>query len=95
MLVSFERRRDEMFQPRVKLEFVRRYCAPKDGWCVCVDIDPSEEGRTGSKRESESARQRQREMMADAPRVREEFKALGVSVGDRKRLVRGARTPLP
>jgi hypothetical protein len=26
-----------MFQPRVKLEFVRRYCAPKDGWCVCVD----------------------------------------------------------
>jgi hypothetical protein len=74
-----------MFQPRVKLEFVRRYCAPKDGWCVCVDIDPSEEGRTGSRRESESARQRQNEMVADAPRVRKEFRALGVSVGDRKR----------
>lgn len=33
-----------MFQPRVKLEFVRRYCAPEAGWSVCVDIDPSEEG---------------------------------------------------
>ena len=39
-----------MFQPRVKLEFVRRYCAPEAGWRVCVDIDPSEEGWTGSKR---------------------------------------------
>ena len=43
-----------MFQPRVKLEFARRYCAPKAGWSVCVDIDPSEEGRTGTKRESKS-----------------------------------------
>jgi hypothetical protein len=73
-----------MFQPRVKLEFVRRYCAPKDGWSVCVDIDPSEEGRTGSPRESVSARQRQVEMQTDAPRVREEFKTLGVNVGNRK-----------
>jgi hypothetical protein len=36
-----------MFQPRVKLEFVRRYL-PQKGWHVCVDIDPSEEGRTAS-----------------------------------------------
>jgi hypothetical protein len=74
-----------MFQPRVKLEFVRRYCAPQHGWCVCVDIDPSEEGRTGSPRESHTARKRQKDMQADAPRVRQEFKALGVNVGDRKR----------
>ena len=47
-----------MFQPRVKLEFVGRYCAPQDGWCVCVDIDPSEEGRTGTERESHTARKR-------------------------------------
>jgi len=36
-----------MFQPRVKLEFVRRHCVPEAGWKVYVDIDPSEEGRTG------------------------------------------------
>jgi hypothetical protein len=52
--------------------------------CVCVDIDPSEEGRTGSPRESHTARKRQKDMQADAPRVREEFVALGVNVGDRK-----------
>ena len=91
--VLFEHRKDEMFQPRVKLEFVRRYCAPKDGWCVCVDIDPSEEGRTGGKRESESARQRQIEMLADAPRVRDELETLGVSVGDRKRWCEGEGLP--
>jgi len=73
-----------MFQPRVKFEFVRRYCAPQDGWCVCVDIDPSEEGRTGSPRESDTARKRQQDMQADARRVRQEFEALGVNVGDRK-----------
>jgi hypothetical protein len=73
-----------MFQPRVKLEFVRRYCPPQDGWCVCVDIDASEEGRTGSPRASDSARERQAEMQADAARVRDEFKGLGASVGNRK-----------
>jgi hypothetical protein len=82
-----------MFQPRVKLEFVRRYCSPKDGWRVCLDIDPSEEGRTGSPRESASARKRQIEMQADAPKVREEFNALGVSVGDRKRWCQIQRVP--
>jgi hypothetical protein len=74
-----------MFQPRVKLEFVRRYCRPQNGWRVCVDIDPSEEGRTGSKRESEESQQRQRAMVADAVRVRDALGALNVSVGDRKR----------
>lgn len=74
-----------MFQPRVKLEFVNRYCPPQDGWCVCVDIDPSEEGRTGGTRVTKGSRQRQTEMQADAARVRKKLKALGVSVGDRKR----------
>jgi hypothetical protein len=73
-----------MFQPRVKLEFVRRYCAPLAGWSVCVDIDPSEEGRTGSKRESEVSRLRQLEMQADAPVVRASLKELGTNVGNRK-----------
>ena len=74
-----------MFQPRVKLEFVRRYCAPESGWSVCVDIDPSEEGRTGTKRESEVSRLRQIEMQADAPVVRASLIELGANVGDRKR----------
>lgn len=74
-----------MFQPRVKLEFVRRYCLPVDEWCVCVDIDPSEEGRTGGTRATASSRQRQIEMQADADRVRQDLRTLCVSVGDRKR----------
>jgi hypothetical protein len=74
-----------MFQPRVKLEFVRRYCPPQEGWCVCVDIDPSEEGRTGGVRETKSSHRRQINMQTDASRVRQEFTSLGVSVGDRKR----------
>ena len=73
-----------MFQPRVKLEFVRRYCAPTDGWCVCVDMDSPEEGRTGGERENESARQRQIEMKAHARSVSDEFRTLRVRVGNRK-----------
>ena len=73
-----------MFQPRVKLEFVRRYCAPQNGWRVCVDIDPSEEGRTGSARESDGSRKRQAAMLADAPKVRIALKKLNAAVGDRK-----------
>jgi hypothetical protein len=72
-----------MYQPRVKLEFVRRYCKPDDGWRVCVDIDASEEGRTGNKRESEEAIARQEAMLADAPRVRNA--SMKISVGDRQR----------
>ena len=40
---------------------MRRYCRPKAGWRVCVDIDPSEEGRTGSKREKRDSLERQRQ----------------------------------
>jgi hypothetical protein len=73
-----------MFQPRVKLEFVRRYCAPTNGWCVCVDIDPSEEGRTGSKRETVASRKRQIDMQADAPRVRQATSGTGSDGARRK-----------
>jgi len=39
------------------------------------------------------ARQRQIEMLADAPRVRDELETLGVSVGDRKRWCEGEGLP--
>jgi len=74
-----------MFQPRVKLEFVRRYCSPENGWRVCVDIDPSEEGRTGGTRENGESVRRQEKMREDGLWVRKKFEELGVRVGDRKR----------
>jgi hypothetical protein len=70
-----------MFQPMVKLEFIRRYCSPDKGWTVFVDIDPSEEGRTGGNRVNPEAQERQYQMVEDASSVREEFKILGVTVG--------------
>jgi hypothetical protein len=82
-----------MFQPRVKLGFVRRYCPPKAGWSVCVDIDPSEEGRTGGIRRSEEARLRQAEMQADAPGVRAELETLGANVGKRMQWCQTQRLP--
>src|SRR5208283_980922 len=72
-----------MFQPRVKLEFVKRYCAPQNGWRVCVDIDPSEEGRTGGTRQTKDSAERQRGMQADAGCVRKALGELGVTVGQR------------
>jgi hypothetical protein len=72
-----------MFQPRVKLEFIRRYCDPGKGWRVFVDIDPSEEGRTGGERKTDLARQRQIAMFKDAARVRRGLRKLGVTVGSR------------
>jgi hypothetical protein len=33
-----------MYQPRIKLKFIRRYCLPKKGWHVHVDIDGAEKG---------------------------------------------------
>lgn len=70
-----------MYQPAAKLEFVRRYCPPQKGWIVFVDIDPSEEGKTGGKRKTAEARKRQREIVADAERVRNDFAELDVTVG--------------
>ena len=70
-----------MFQPEVKLEFVRRYCPPSEGWRVYVDIDASEEGRTGGARITSEARLQQQRMIEAAVRVRAEFKTLGVQIG--------------
>ena len=65
-----------MFQPRVKLEFIRRYVPPAKGWSVYVDIDASEEGRTGGTRTPN-----QLLMEKDALPVRAALKQLGATVG--------------
>src|SRR2546426_8398441 len=68
-----------MSQARVRLESVRRYCHPRDGWQVHVDIDPSEEGRTGGERKTREARARQRQMQKDADAARRGLRSLGVT----------------
>jgi hypothetical protein len=73
-----------MIQPMAKLAFVRRYCSPANGWKVFVDIDPSEEGRTGSPRVSDAARVRQELMKSQAPAAIAELRALGACVGQRQ-----------
>ena len=75
-----------MFQPEVKLEFVRRYCHPAHGWQVFVDIDASEEGHTGGKRTTEEARKRQQQMQKDSKTTRRELQKLGVQVGGNRRV---------
>ena len=85
-----------MFQPRVKLNFVRHICLPSDGWEVFVDIDASEEGRTGGLRKSVEAKNRQAAMKKDAEHVRGSFKQLGVHVGQRTKIwskIFGSRLP--
>jgi hypothetical protein len=82
-----------MFQPRVKLEFIKRYCAPQNGWCVCVDIDPSQQGRTGGPRKLKESEERQAKMRADADYVHLEFKELGVTIGNRSHWCRSQRFP--
>lgn len=72
-----------MFQPAVKLAFVKLYCPPPSGWTVKVDIDASEEGRTGGKRINPSSIERQAEMQAEAARARAGLKELGVNIGKR------------
>jgi hypothetical protein len=74
-----------MIQPLVKLRFVERYCNPEAGWRVFVDIDPSEEGRTGSLRQTEEARARQQLMLEQAPDAVRQLRDLGAFVGERKR----------
>lgn len=70
-----------MFQPRTKLEFIRRYCPPSASWCVFMDIDASEEGRTGGDRRKPEAVARQIAMQKDAQVVRDELAKLNVAVG--------------
>ena len=84
-----------MFQPKVKLEFVRRYCPPKAGWTVFVDIDPSEEGRTGGKRKTKEAKQRQQKMQTAADSARKHLESAGVQVGgNRRNWLRGSALPI-
>ncbi len=70
-----------MFQPRVKCEFVRRYCSPAEGWQVFVDVDPSEVGRTGAQRVNDAARDRQFRMRCDGQAACNELRTLGATVG--------------
>lgn len=72
-----------MFQPCAKLLFVKRYCSPANGWTVFVDIDPSEEGRTGGKRSTVAARASQKTMAEEAALARAALEKLGVCVGRR------------
>src|SRR5688572_11840966 len=71
-----------MFQPRVKLAFVERYCHPSAGWQVFVDIDASEEGRTGVWKTPE-ALERRTSMQRDVKLVRVQLDKIGVQVGER------------
>ena len=72
-----------MDQAKAKLEFVVRYCPPRQGWTVFVDVDASEEGRTGGVRKSPEAILRQQRMRASAPVVLEDMRKAGVHVGAR------------
>lgn len=70
-----------MYQPRLKLEFIRRYCAPGDGWIVYADVDPSELGRTGGARKNAASRVRQQQMEMDGAIAVADLEELGVTVG--------------
>ena len=70
-----------MYQPEVKLQFIQRYCSPHKGWKVYVDIDASEEGRTGGERKSPESRATQKRMAAESKQARAELTKLDVKVG--------------
>ena len=76
-----------MYQPAAKLAVVERYFNPSAGWAVSVDIDPSEEGRTGGERKSRAAKRRQLEMIEDAQWVRDKLSELGVHVGHHRSIL--------
>jgi hypothetical protein len=72
-----------MIQPVAKLRFIERYCPPTWGWTVFVDVDPSEEGRTGALRKSAEAQARGARMLEHAPLAAQEMLRLGAFVGQR------------
>lgn len=74
-----------MFQPEVKLEFVRRYCPPGRGWHVFVDIDASELGKTGGERTTNEAKARQRAMLEEGEAAIAGMRDLGVTVGGNRK----------
>lgn len=53
---------DSLYQLQLKQIFVKKYCDPDKGWSVHIDIDASEEGKTGSERVTPDAILRQKEM---------------------------------
>lgn len=70
-----------MYQAEVKRAFVERYCNPRDGWEVFVDIDASELGETGGPRVTEEAVANQIGMQARGPYAVVGLNNLGVQVG--------------
>lgn len=73
-----------MFQPIVKYQFVRRYCNPQQGWTVYVDIDPSEEGRTGGERKTAESKERQKKMLQQAKDAISKLNGMGVCLGGKR-----------
>lgn len=69
-----------MFQPKVKLEFISRYCNPKDGWKVYVDVDGSEQGKTGGERKTTESINRQISMKQDACQSIKKLESMKVQV---------------
>lgn len=74
-----------MYQPEAKYEFVRRYCSPKHGWIVFVDIDASELGDTGGKRIAPEAIEHQRRMKEEGSQAMSSLVALGATVRGSRR----------
>jgi hypothetical protein len=70
-----------MFQPEAKLHFVQLHCPPADGWRVYVDIDASEEGRTGGVRATPEAQATQLRMQMEGELARKSLIQLGAQVG--------------
>jgi len=70
-----------VFQPEVKLKFIERYCNPHNGWTVYVDIDASEEGRTGGERENQASIARKSEMQTQAESVKDRLRRINVTIG--------------
>ena len=85
-----------MFQPEVKWKFVERYCNPKEGWEVFVDLDASELGKTGGSRTTEAARVRQSEMQVRGEIAEAGLQKLKVQVGgSRKAWTRSLQNKYP
>jgi hypothetical protein len=72
---------NELLQTEIKLEFVRQHCLPSNGWRVYVDIDASEEGRTGGPCKEPESQQRRDKMKVAAKNIRAELEKLDVTCG--------------
>jgi len=74
-----------MFQPQAKFEFVIRYCAPRYGWVVHVDIDPSEMVQTGGKRKTSEAEKIRCRMESLGAKAKRALEGMRVTVGGPRR----------